>query len=35
MTERSRTITCNEPSTLAEAVRTLSGLDLLRRVAAG
>ena len=35
MTERSRTITWNEPSALAEAVRTMSGLDLLRRVAAG
>ena len=35
MTERSRTITWNEPSTLAEAVRTLSGIELLRRVADG
>ena len=35
MTERSRTITWNEPSTLAEALRTLSGIELLRRVADG
>lgn len=35
MTERSRTITWADPGPLAEAARSLSGLELLRRVAAG